>query len=283
MKSNNLLIISLLATVFCIFSCKKDDMSNYNNLANLPQDTGGVHIAYPFETNEAPYGYYAYTPSVKGPQYPLLVFLHGAGEKGNSSEDNTILDLVLRNGPPKLIEKKDWNPRYPMIVVSPQCHETGWNGAKIHEFIKFIIKNYNINTNRIYVTGLSMGGFGTFAYLTTTADSCYAAAAVPICGGGNSNKVEGMKHIPVWAFHGDADGTVAPSGSINMINAINAANPPLNAKLTMYPGVGHNSWSMTYDGIGMGTESPDYDAFNMSIYDWMFQYEWKQYYTEQAN
>ncbi len=283
MKSNNLLIISILIAILSIFSCKKDDMSNYNNLANLPQDTGGVHMAYPLETNESPYGYYAYTPSVKGPQYPLLVFLHGAGEKGNSSQDNTILDLVLRNGPPMLIEKKKWQPRYPMIVVSPQCHETGWNGVKIHEFIKFIIENYNVNTNRIYLTGLSMGGYGTFTYLTTTADSCYAAAAVPICGGGNSYKVEGMKHIPVWAFHGDADGTVPSSNSVNMINAINAANSPVKAKLTMYPGVGHNSWSMTYDGTGMGTESPDYDAFNMDIYDWMLQFEWHQFYTEPVN
>ena len=252
-------------------------MKNYNNLANLPADKGGLHIANPLGTTDAFYGYYAYTPSSKVPKYPLLLFLHGAGEKGNSSDDNTILDIVLRNGPPMLIEKNQWQPKYPMIVVSPQCHETSWNGIKIHEFINFLIENYDVNTKRIYITGLSMGGFGTFNYLTTTADSCYAAAALPICGGGNSNKVEGMKHIPVWAFHGDADGTVPPSGSIKMVNAINASNPPVKAKLTMYPGVGHNSWSMTYDNSGMGTESHDYEAFNMNIYDWMFQYEWHQF------
>jgi predicted peptidase len=274
MRKHKIIIISLLTVTFCIFSCKKDDMSNYYNLENLPEDKGGVHLANPLGTNDAFYGYYAYTPSEKGPKYPLLLFLHGAGEKGNSSNDNSILDLVLRNGPPMLINKSEWNPKYPMIVISPQCHEYGWNGAKIHEFIKFIIKNYDINTKRIYVTGLSMGGYGTFSYLTTTADSCFAAAAVPICGAGNTIKVEGMKHIPVWAFHGDDDKTVLPSGSINMVNAINEANPPINAKLTMYPGVGHNSWARTYDGTGMGTESTDYDAFDMSIYNWMFQYEW---------
>ena len=210
-----------------------------------------------------------------------MIFLHGAGEKGNSSEDNTFLDLVLRNGPPKLIERKEWAPKYPMIVVSPQCHDGGWNGTKIHEFIKFILANYNVNKNRIYITGLSMGGYGTFDYITTTADSCYAAAAVPICGGGNSGKVEGMKHIPTWAFHGDADNTVSVNSSIKMIDAINAKNPPIKAKLTIYPGIGHNSWSMTYDGSGMGTESSEYDAFNMDIYNWLFQYEWKQFYVEE--
>jgi len=272
-------VLSLISIIL-MTSCKKEDMNDYNNLSNLPADTGGIHIAYPLGTSEAAYGYYAYTPSMAGANYPLLIFLHGAGEKGNSSDDNTILDFVLRNGPPKLIEKNKWEPKYPMIVVSPQCHENGWDGIKIHEFIEFIIKSYNVNTKRIYVTGLSMGGYGTFTYLTTTADSCYAAAAVSICGGGNSGKVAGIKHIPTWAFHGDQDETVSMNNSVKMINAINALNPAVMAKLTIYPGVGHNSWSMTYDGTGMGTESSEYDSFNMEIYNWMFQYEWHQFYVE---
>lgn len=284
MHLNKISFILAISAIFLVISCsKKSDMNDYNNLANLPADTGGIHTAYPLGTNDSPYGYYVYEPSVKGPVYPLLVFLHGAGEKGNSSDSPDILNLVLRNGPPLLINKNKWLPRYPVIVVSPQCHDGGWNGTKIHEFITFIIKNYNVNLKRIYVTGLSMGGYGTFNYLTTTADSCYAAAAVPICGAGNTSKVEGMKHIPTWAFHGDADGTVNVSGSINMINAINEANPPLKAKLTIYPGVGHNSWAKTYDGSGMGTESADYDAFNMDIYNWMFQYEWHQFFSEETS
>ncbi len=139
-----------IITLLVLASCKKENMSNYNNLSNLPTDTGGVHKAFPMGINEANYGYYVYTPSVKGPSYPLLVFLHGAGEKGNSSEDNNILDLVLKNGPPKLIVQNKWKPTYPMIVVSPQCHESNWNGSKIHEFIQFIIENYDVNTKRIY-------------------------------------------------------------------------------------------------------------------------------------
>jgi predicted peptidase len=268
---------SIALCFFFVISCKKDDMKDYNILSNLPADNGGIHAAYPLGSNDSPYGFYLYTPSVNGPDYPLLVFLHGAGEKGNSDVDPKILDIVLRNGPPKLIEQGKWNPTYPMIVVSPQCQDGNWSAIKIHELIKFIINTNHVNKKRIYVTGLSMGGYGTFNYLTTTADSCFAAAAVPICGGGVTTKVAGMKHIPLWAFHGDADNTVPMSGSVDMVNAINAVNPLIKAKLTIYPGVGHDSWTRTYDGSGMETESSEYDAFNIQIYDWMFRYERNQF------
>ena len=276
----NALYVLLVLTTTILISCKKDDMNDDTNLENLPIDTGGLHNAYPLGQTSAYYGFYAYTPSAylkSSAKYPLLVFLHGAGEQGNSKTDAKILDIVLRNGPPKLIEGKKWKPKYPMIVVSPQCHDGGWNAIKVHQFIKYLIDNYQVNTERIYITGLSMGGFGTYSYLTTIGDSCYVAAAVPICGGGSTYNVKAMKHIPVWAFHGDADLTVNVAGSINMINAINAVNPPVKAKLTIYPGVGHDSWSKTYDGSGMGSERSDYDAFNMSIYDWMFQYKLNQF------
>jgi predicted peptidase len=275
-------ILKSLTIVFISFillanSCKKDEMKDDNNLASLPTDLGGTQSANILGSNASPYAYYIYTPSEPGHKYPLLVFLHGAGEKGNSSDSPEVLDLVLKNGPPKLIKEKKWSPTYPMVVVSPQCHEGSWSAAKIHQFIKFITQNYDVNEKRIYVTGLSMGGYGTFNYLTTTGDSCFAAAAVPICGAGSAGQVSKMKHIPLWAFHGDADNIVFPAGSIDMVNAINALNPLVPAKITIYPGVGHDSWSRTYDGTGQGTESSAYDEFNMEIYDWMFQYEWHQF------
>lgn len=273
-------ILSITACLTIIFSsCNKDDMKNYYDLSNLPTDEGGSHKAVYLGTDEAEYGYYIYQPSVSYPKYPLLLFLHGAGERGNSIDDPELLDIVIRNGLPMLIEKKQWNPKYPMIVVSPQS-EGNWEPFKLHKFIKYLLSKYNINEKRIYITGLSMGGFGTFNYLSYTGDSCYAAAAVPICGGGNTNKVSEMKHIPLWAFHGSDDKVVLPEKSISMINAINAQNPPVKAKLTIYPGVAHNSWSKTYDGTGMGTEDTNYDEFTMQVYDWMFQYEWHQFYQK---
>jgi predicted peptidase len=255
---------------------QKIDPTDFNILSNLPVDTGGVHLAKIHESTSAPYGHYIYTPSSSskaGPEFPLLIFLHGAGQKGNSSNDPAKLDLVLRNGPPILIEGSEWNPTYPMIVASPQCHDGDWNAEKIHDFITYLINEYPVNTKRIYITGLSMGGYGTFSYIGDYGDDSYAAACVPICGGGNINKAESFQNIPTWAFHGDADRTVSVNNSIKMIEAINALNPPEKAKLTIYPGVGHDSWSMTYDGTGMRTESSEYDGFNQEIYDWMFQFQ----------
>jgi predicted peptidase len=257
-------------------SCKKENIrpDDYTILTNLPKDTGGTQKAVYYNA-DIPYGYYVYTPSGYNSNnaiYPLLVFLHGSGEKGNSLSDTSVLKKVLVHGPPKLIKNKTWNPKYPMVVVSPQCHESGWNGKKIHALIKHITDNYRINTKRIYLAGLSMGGYGTFNYVETCSDTSYVAAVVPICGGGNAAKGLKFQNIPLWAFHGDADKTVLPINSMNMVDSINKYNPVVKAKLTIFPGVGHDSWTRTYDGSGMGSEDPAYDPFNMTIYDWMFQY-----------
>ncbi len=265
---------------FVVVSCSKNDSPpDYNNLINLPKDTGGLQIAVIYNPEINPYGYFIYTPS--GYQnndavYPLLVFLHGSGERGNSSNEATILNKVLSNGPPKLINTKKWMSPYPTIVVSPQCQDSWWSPAKVHKLIALITKNYRVNKDRIYLTGLSMGGYGTYSYIETYADTGYVAAAVPICGGGNASKAKAYKNVPLWAFHGDADNTVLPANSIDMVKAINAIYPNVKAKVTIYPGVGHDSWSRTYDSSGMGTEKSGYDAFNITIYNWMFSYNLKR-------
>lgn len=271
-----LFIFLLFSTLIVACSKNENEPIDYNILKNLPVDSGGVQKAYIHESTNSPYGFYFYTPSSyteNGPDFPLLVFLHGSGEKGNSSENPATLDLVLRNGPPMLINKDTWNPTYPMMVASPQCHDGWWDSQKIHDFIEYVADNYQVNKKRIYVTGLSMGGYGTFAYIGDFGDESYAAACVPICGGGHTSKAESFLNIPTWAFHGDADGTVSVNNSIKMIDAINVLNPLLKAKLSIYPGIGHNSWSMTYDGTGMGTERNDYDPFSQEIYDWMFDFQ----------
>ncbi|NJN28406.1 MAG: hypothetical protein HC819_21760 [Cyclobacteriaceae bacterium] len=272
----NVLLILLVPALMA--SCAKDDAGplDFNVLKNLPADSGGVQKAHVLNSTEAPYGFYAYTPSAytsDGPEYPLLIFLHGMGEIGNSASDAKKLELVLRNGPPMLIKKNKWQPRYPMIVVSPQCHHGWWESAKVHELITYLAEHYQVNKKRIYITGLSMGGYGTFGYVGDYGDESYAAACVPICGGGDPKEAKNFGNTPTWIFHGDADGTVNVNQSINMATNINNLNPAQKAKLTIYPGVSHNSWSMTYDGTGMGKESKNYDAFSQSIYDWMFEHE----------
>lgn len=246
-----------------------------DDLLSLPKDTGGTHTAVYYVPDLIPYGYYLYTPSgYEGNQkvYPLMVFLHGAGEKGNSQIDPGTLNKVLANGPPYLINAKKWAPRFPMIVLSPQCHDSWWIPSKVHQLIETITRQYRINTRRIYMTGLSMGGFGTFAYIEAYSDAGFAAAGVPICGGGDPSMASKYQGIPIWAFHGEVDNVVSVSNSIGMVNAINSLNPAVRAKLTLYPNVGHNSWSMTYDGSGMGAEDKSYDAFDESICDWFFKY-----------
>ncbi len=269
----------LILMAFLFFQCEKEsvDVGDFTGLKDLPVDEGGIHEAFIHESTTSPYGYYFYTPG--GYQsgnysYPLLVFLHGSGEKGNSSTDPDKLDLVLRNGPPKMIENDTWSPVYPMLVASPQCHDGYWSSKKVHEFIKYLINSYKVNPKRIYVTGLSMGGIGTFNYAGDYGDSCYAAATIPICGKCSLSKAVNFTNIPVWAFHGDDDRTITYDFSENMINAINAADPgPVHkAKLTVYAGVGHNSWSRTYDGTGIGTGRADWDPFDEDVYSWMLGY-----------
>ncbi len=275
-------LIAIPALFFTSCSFLATDPIDYNDLKNLPPDTGGEQKAFVLESTNSPYGFFAYTPGGyddNDAEYPLLVFLHGKGERGNSASDPNKLDIVLRNGPPKLIKKGQWDPKYPMIVVSPQCHDNWWQPDKIHEFIGFIVKKYRVNLRRVYVTGLSMGGFGTFAYVGTYGDDSYAAACVPIAGGGSKSKADNFANIPTWAFHGDADKTVSAQKSIDMLNAINAAKPAVRAKLTIYPGVGHNSWARTYDGTGIGTGHVDFDPYDQIIYDWMFTYQ-KEFVTD---
>ncbi len=274
---------SLLKTIailpFLFLSCNSDDSTppeNQNDLESLPEDLGGIQKANALVATDANFGYYIYTPSdynSNSPNYPLLVFLHGSGERGNSETDPDILKKVLVNGPPKLIEKKEWSPKYPMIVASPQLPSGNWNAEDIHNFITYLIANYNINTKRIYLTGLSLGAFGSFNYISNYGADAYAAAIIPIAGGGNKNSGDKFTTIPVWAFHGDNDNVVSHNNSINMIDAINEEKPNTPAKLTIYPNVGHNSWSRTYNNSGMGDESNDYDAFDMNIYDWLFLFE----------
>lgn len=264
------------ALVAVMVSCKDPvEEVSLDDLGLLPPDSGGVHLPEYLNPGKNTYGFYIYLPggyTGEGAAYPLIVFLHGSGERGNSQTEPAALRNVLRNGIPKLIEKGQWDPEYPAIVASPQCHEDWWDAEKIHSHIAYLVKKYNINKSRIYLTGLSMGGFGTFNYLETYGDHGYVAAAVPICGGGKTARAASFIRTPVWAFHGESDQTVNVQGSIDMVRAINALNPLYKAKLTVYPGVGHNSWAMTYDGSGMGQESKEYDPFNQDVFSWMFAY-----------
>jgi predicted peptidase len=180
--------------------------------------------------------------------WPLILFLHGAGERGSD------LKKVKIHGPPKIVEKqKD----FPFIVVSPQCPEDDWWTDKIEVLIHLlddIVARYNVDTERIYLTGLSMGGYGTWA-LAAKYPERFAAIA-PICGGGNRIMAFRLKDVPVWAFHGAKDNVVPLKQSEEMVDTIKAGGG--NAKLTVYPDAGHDSWTETYN--------------NRELYDWFLEH-----------
>lgn len=191
--------------------------------------------------------YLIYTPKDYDKQdaWPLMIFLHGAGERGDDLEQLKV------HGPPKLIAGgKD----FPCIVVAPQCPKhLWWSPEVLIELIDKVANEYKVDKSRIYLTGLSMGGYGTWA-LAAKYPKVFAAIA-PICGGGDPEQAEAYVGIPTWVFHGAKDTTVPISNSEKMVDAIKAAGG--DPKFTVYPEAGHDSWTATYD--------------NPEFYEWLFK------------
>lgn len=176
--------------------------------------------------------------SKKKNKYPLILFLHGLGESGND------LDLVKIHGPPKFLNK---NKKFPFIVLSPQCPERDWwsNPLQVKSTISLlnnIIAKYNVDETRIYLTGLSMGGFGTWK-LASEYPNKFAAIA-PICGAGNPKLAKSIAHIPTWIFHGAKDPVIPISKSQEMAEALKKSGG--KPKFTIYPNAGHDSWTESY-------------------------------------
>lgn len=181
--------------------------------------------------------------TTEGKRYPLVIFLHGSGERGN---DNTI---NLKYITPLFLEEKNRN-NFPCYLIVPQCPaKENWTYpnwylepqkpiSTVMELIDSMKGLPFIDSTRIYLTGLSMGGYGTW-YLITRFPSIFAAA-VPICGGGDPHQVENFKNLPVWVFHGAKDDIVSPDQSRKMVDALKKAGG--NPKYTEYKKTGHDSW-----------------------------------------
>ena len=176
-------------------------------------------------------------------KWPVILFLHGAGERGSD------VNLVKVHGPPKIVEqRKD----FPFIVISPQCPpDKWWNPEVLIALLDEVSAAHAVDPDRVYLTGLRMGGFGTWQTAIEYPDRF--AAIAPICGGGSKYRVGGIRHIPTWVFHGDKDELVPVSASIEMVDALKAAGG--DVKFTRYPDAGHDSWTETYDNQAL------YDCF----------------------
>lgn len=228
---------------------RADDMP-----ANQEAKTFSRHLDHPVELRYLfflPKGY----KEDRDKRWPLMLFLHGSGERG------TNLAKVAVHGPPKIVKT---NADFPFILVSPQCPSgTTWSDDALLALLDEIQEKYRVDENRVYLTGLSMGGYATWSLGLKNPDRF--AAIAPICGGGNlltillpdQGKQSALKRLPVWAFHGGKDSVVPLRESEQMIEALKKAGNE-ETKLTIYPEAGHDSWSEAYD--------------NPELYEWLLQH-----------
>jgi predicted peptidase len=184
---------------------------------------------------------------------PLIIFLHGVGERG---ED---LARISECGLTRKLARGD---EVPFVVVAPQCPlNQDWSMIlpALDSLVEHVLAQFHVDPNRVYLTGLSMGGFGVWALATEYPHRF--AAAVPICGGGRRlldfpNRLKNIVHLPVWCFHGDQDDVVPVGESLKLVDALKELGG--DVRCTIYPGVGHDSWTQTYD--------------NPELYKWLLQH-----------
>ncbi len=214
-------------------------------LAKTWKAPDGTEVLYRFSSPAEP---------EEGKKYPLVLFLHGSGQRGtdNTAQMGNGFKAILENAA-KLNE--------PIYLLAPQCPPGRWWSAPAEGYLALAnaqgenkllaailalvtekTGTHFVDADRIYVTGLSMGGFATWDLLGRSPETF--AAAIPICGGGDISQVESYKHIPIRIFHGDQDQVVPTAASVIMADALKAAKG--KAELTIYEGVGHDSWTQTY-------------------------------------
>jgi len=178
---------------------------------------------------------------------PLVVFLHGAGERGDDNMQQ------LQTLPTQLFR----SPAFTGSVLAPQCPSGMFWGAcmpELEALIERTIREHHIDPQRVYLTGFSMGGYGTWELAARRPD--LFAAVVPICGGGEMKWAPSLKKVPLWAVHGADDKTIPPQRSRDMIQAVQSAGG--TPRYTEFPGIGHDSWHSAYD-------------LSSGILTWMFQ------------
>ena len=194
--------------------------------------------------------YRIFVPEAAGENLPLVLYLHGAGSNGSDNRRQ-----VMGNSFIKLLLSEEGRAQYPCILLAPQCPEgMGWVrqpwGPGIAEdlmgMLEQVCAKYPVDRSRIYITGVSMGGFGTWGMLRAYPD--YFAAAVPVCGGWDLDddveRAPAMKDVPIWAFHGALDTAVPVARSRDMVKALESVDG--NVKYTEYPDGGHGIAARVY-------------------------------------
>jgi predicted peptidase len=248
-------ILYIVMLVAFTLSLKAQNLSTYEKKQFIQgQDTLRYRLLYPINYDEAK-------------KYPLVLFLHGSGERGNDNQ------AQLKWGGALFLDSSN-RVAFPAIVIFPQCPiNESWarfsfNGRKdslggfgfptdqppttpqllVMQLVKKMVEENKVDEKRVYVGGLSFGGFGTYDLLWRMPH--FFAAAFPICGAGNPDKpAEYAKNFPVWIFHGGSDPIVPVGNAHLMFNALQAAGA--NVKFSEYPGVGHDSWKNAFAEPGL--------------------------------
>ena len=183
-------------------------------------------------------------------RYPLVLFLHGKGERGDN-----LIQIKEAALPSRLEYDNGFRNQFPAILIAPQCPAgEWWSTFELSALLDEVQTKYRVDADRIYVTGMSMGGYGTWALATQFPDRF--AAIVPICGGGDPAQLDRLAGLPIWAFHGRKDNVVPYSESQTMIDALKTLGGEV--KLTTYPEGGHDAWTDAYA--------------NPKLYDWLFSH-----------
>ena len=219
-----------------------------------PKGTKNVQTGFLFQSlkDKPQYTYVVYVPRNYDAKqdWPLILFLHGMGESGKDGQKQIAQGI----GQAILWESQRW----PAIVLMPQkpTYESAWEDHEpaVMEMLKLVRKEYSIDSKRIYLTGLSQGGHGTWVLGARHTDIW--AALAPICGYGDPKEIAPkLAKMPIWTFHGDADGAVPVAQTQNMVAAVKEAGG--DPKMTIYPGIDHNSWDKAYRESG--------------LWEWMFK------------
>ncbi|HRE53049.1 MAG TPA: dienelactone hydrolase family protein [Flavitalea sp.] len=265
---------SLLTAVICVVllgACRKSSPSNNN----IPPETPvpePIEYTLKGETrdiNRNCGGFYEALPSSyhkSADAFPLLLFLHGGGERGNGASD---LPLLLKNSVPRLLAQEKFpvsikvgGREYSFIVIAPQFKD--WPGPEdVRSVMKYALSHYRVDSSRIYVAGLSMGGGATWEYAARYGSSL--AAIVPICGASWADSAIARKiastNVPAWAFHNQDDSVVPVDFTIKYVNLINFYKPDPLVRLTIWPSGQHDAWTRASD--------PGYKEEGKNIYEWM--------------
>ncbi|WLD22519.1 prolyl oligopeptidase family serine peptidase [Flavobacterium dauae] len=197
--------------------------------------------------NQTSYNFWLNEPNELTEKMPLIVFLHGKSLSG------TDINRVKRYGALKGIEK---GLNIPAYLVAPQLPSGSWNADKVDEIVSYMIKTYNIDEDKIYVTGMSLGSYGTMKYVGEYPNR--VAAAISICGGGDVNDACNLAQVPIKVIHGDKDFIVPLSESKKIVNAIKKCNNQAPVEFEIIKGGNHGSVEDLYR--------------HMELYDWLLQH-----------